>query len=542
MDKLLEYWFPDKLYQNFWFDGKRDQEIGELFGSILIQYENETVCVADLSIEEKLGRIILFDQITRHVYRRDVQGTSGEADVQETSVKLFQKNDSKALSLALNIIETQEDLNLSMCRRVFVLLPLRHNKSLKYLNIVMEKIHQYHTKLNRIEETILSKFINATLKDFAINTESIEAFTDKLVINKDNWCMNHLYKSILDANCYIFCDDVSSSIVSLFNQELKSFFSKNPLNRIIVSLSGGVDSMVLLDLCIKLKGPSNVIAVHLDYANRDESQLEAEFIQEWCQLQGVVFYKRRIDHVKRGVFEILTRNIYEEHTKQIRFGLYKHVMQLHGISAVCLGHNADDVSENVFTNIMKGRNLSDISVICEKSIIDNVSIYRPMHAITKDNIFKYASIYRIPYFKNTTPEWSNRGILRNQIFPLLEKQYGSSFTKHLFLLGRQAAEMTTLIDKNVLDPILKKIEFQSETTCFISDIDVNLPDCIWHPVLLKCIHGLRHRMISHKSFHDFIVKLRGCVGKECVFTLSKNLTAVITHEKTLFFFKNNNIL
>ena len=76
---------------------------------------------------------------------------------------------------------------------------------------------------------------------------------------------------------------------------------KEPLevmDPVAISLSGGVDSMVICKvLCQlykigRLSGP--VVAIHLDYANRPESGDEADGVQRWCEGLGAIFYKRVI--------------------------------------------------------------------------------------------------------------------------------------------------------------------------------------------------------------------------------------------------------
>jgi len=71
----------------------------------------------------------------------------------------------------------------------------------------------------------------------------------------------------------------------------------------LVSLSGGVDSMVIAQVLVLLASryPITVTAVHIDYGNRQESAAECDFVKRWCEDRGIEFVKRRIDEVRRGV-------------------------------------------------------------------------------------------------------------------------------------------------------------------------------------------------------------------------------------------------
>ena len=92
-----------------------------------------------------------------------------------------------------------------------------------------------------------------------------------------------------------------------------------------------------------------------------------------------------------------------------------------------LAHHKDDIVENIFANVCRGRNILDLAVIKEKACIDGVNIGRPMIDVYKKPVYEFAEKYQIPYFKDTTPGWSIRGKYRNQIYPLIE----DTFTKNV---------------------------------------------------------------------------------------------------------------
>ena len=59
-DTILSYWFPNDQYQNFWFDGNKDDEIYNKFHILLS---------SDLDCNDKFAKIILYDQIARNICR-----------------------------------------------------------------------------------------------------------------------------------------------------------------------------------------------------------------------------------------------------------------------------------------------------------------------------------------------------------------------------------------------------------------------------------------------------------------------------------------
>ena len=57
--------------------------------------------------------------------------------------------------------------------------------------------------------------------------------------------------------------------------------------------------------------------------------------------------------------------------------------------------------------------------------------------------------------KDTTPSWSTRGKLRNQLLPLLTDMYGTGCTRNLTMLARMSDEMHDLVQTNIYQPILE---------------------------------------------------------------------------------------
>ena len=70
---------------------------------------------------------------------------------------------------------------------------------------------------------------------------------------------------------------------------------------------------------------SKIVAIHIDYANREESGREAAFLQDWCERNKIEFHKRVINEATRGITE---RNQYEIITREIRYNFYLTIMKL----------------------------------------------------------------------------------------------------------------------------------------------------------------------------------------------------------------------
>ncbi|NBO20205.1 MAG: tRNA lysidine(34) synthetase TilS, partial [Proteobacteria bacterium] len=185
---------------------------------------------------------------------------------------------------------------------------------------------------------------------------------------------------------------------------------------VVLSLSGGVDSMVCMDLL--LAAGVKFKAVHVNYMNRgDVTEREQAFVETYCKQRGVELYVRTISEIQRGFcVEHGLREGYELYTKNARFAAYKEA----GARVVVLGHNKDDAFENIVTNIKRGQKYDNLVGIGLMGEWDKyVSLYRPLVGISKEDIFEYAHQNAIPYLKDTTTKWCERWKVRNVVAPAM---------------------------------------------------------------------------------------------------------------------------
>lgn len=262
-----------------------------------------------------------------------------------------------------------------------------------------------------------------------------------------------------------------------------NFINENNINNVLISLSGGVDSMVLTEIINIIKNEFSTISLvccHLNYNNRDESVVERDFLKEYCNEKNIIFDFKDIQF-KRGDIK---RNLYEKETRDIRYNYYKEMCDKYNCSGVMLAHHKDDICENIFNNIMRGgREVTDLTVIREKNNILGVEIYRPMLEYYKDSILNIAHGYQIPYFLDTTPDWSCRGKMRRNIFPTCEDCYSVNYKKNLLKLGDESDIIGEILEKYIITRIYNSIIFEESNVI----IPLKYNDELIEPYILKII-------------------------------------------------------
>ena len=508
-NSIIQYWFPKEsnLIPTFWFAKSKetDEYIYLNFNDILKLAENHQLNHWKNTKEGHLELIILLDQFSRHIYR----------DTPEQY-----KNDVIAFQYAQEFLLEKKDTDLSILEKMMVLMPYRHQDNIQ----VYEFLHTYleketdpiwnnfkrHTKLN-YEYLLKHNKLPRDIYYDKIQGINSEYFTN-ILENSWKFQENTVQKTVL-------CDTLSNFVTKKMDNSKK--------NLIIVSLSGGVDSMVILYILHSLNLDNlNLVAVHLDYHNRPETGLEAEFLFRYCELLHIPLYYRYIHEGTRNR-KSKEREEYEETTKKIRFNLYKNVENIytnHNKIGVILGHHKGDLQENVFFNLMKGRTLTDLSVIKDESEIMGINILRPLLCHPKSDIFDFAHKNNIPYFKNTTPEWSNRGKYRNIIEPSLIDTFGNGVLTSLSKISTESDELSLIIKKNIIDPYFTTITIK-ENKHYLPKTQ-NQPFTYWKYILHEWCHRNNINIISYK----LLLLIYDKINQEITITCSNTLKITITNE------------
>lgn len=300
-----------------------------------------------------------------------------------------------------------------------------------------------------------------------------------------------------------------SNIKNSLSETLETFvisqLNKEQKNIIILSLSGGVDSMVISYILSNLSMDNlKVVAVHLNYNNRIESSKEAEFIIEWCEKINIPLYYRNVTEFTRHSID---RSNYEELSKKIRFDFYRQVFQEHSTYnpiGVILGHHKGDVQENIIFNFMKGRILLDLTVMQKSTIIENINILRPFITHPKSLIYELAKEAQIPHFKNTTPVWSNRGQFREKLLPLLQTIFGIGVLENITKAGKESDELKDMVINEIVNPYYNTI-VQKDTVFYFPIINKKIT--FWKYVMMKFCSINNVPNLSNKSLEQLYERI-----------------------------------
>lgn len=184
--------------------------------------------------------------------------------------------------------------------------------------------------------------------------------------------------------------------------------------KVIVGLSGGMDSMVLLDLLVLLE--YRCIAAHCNFHLRGaESDRDADFVRKWCKNTDIPFTS--IDFDTTGYAEDRKISI-EMAARELRYEWFEILRKQYEADAIAVAHHRDDSVETVLLNLIRGTGIKGLSGISPR----NGYVVRPLLTVSRSEIEDYIIERELPYVTDSTNDQDIylRNYLRLNVIPNLE--------------------------------------------------------------------------------------------------------------------------
>ena len=198
---------------------------------------------------------------------------------------------------------------------------------------------------------------------------------------------------------------------------MEDLANKDPFlidKNIVIALSGGIDSVVLLHF-LNSHYPGNIRAVHINHNLSKHSKDWSLFCKEQCHKQGVEF--KSID------INIKTSSNIEENARKKRYNSLK--SELSKNEVLCTAHHQEDQSETFLLQLFRGSGVAGLASMPKKKSFADTFLYRPFLNISKQLIVDYATKNNLDWVEDDSNINLNfkRNLLRLEFIPKLESGF-----------------------------------------------------------------------------------------------------------------------
>lgn len=221
-------------------------------------------------------------------------------------------------------------------------------------------------------------------------------------------------------------------------------------DKVIVAVSGGADSMSLLNILYEVKNQLKItIAVaHINHCLRGKDSDEDEaFVEDFCIKNNIEVYIKKVDINK--VAEELGIST-ESAGREARYTFFNFIKDKINAQKIALAHNANDQAETLLMHIMRGSGMEGLTGI--KPVRDNLYV-RPLINIKREEIEQYCTTNRIKYRTDKT-NFENiyaRNKVRLELVPYIKKNFNNDIVSTLSRLAD-----TIRKDNEYLDSLAEK--------------------------------------------------------------------------------------
>ncbi|MBN8548040.1 MAG: tRNA lysidine(34) synthetase TilS [Deltaproteobacteria bacterium] len=219
-------------------------------------------------------------------------------------------------------------------------------------------------------------------------------------------------------------------------QSLRDHLPRN--SRLLLAVSGGIDSMVLLHACCSLRRELalHVEVAHINHNLRSCSNEDAAFVEREARSVGLPF------HILQAQRAESSENV-ESWGRRVRYEYFEKLCKDHALQATVTAHQADDVAETLLMRLVSNKEPGELCRFDARR-----RLVRPLLDVTRAMIENYAREHGVAWREDPTN--SDEAFLRNKVrhslMPLLRQQFDQRMSEVLSLRAQALAD-----DSNALD-------------------------------------------------------------------------------------------
>ncbi|MCR4740770.1 MAG: tRNA lysidine(34) synthetase TilS [Lachnospiraceae bacterium] len=239
---------------------------------------------------------------------------------------------------------------------------------------------------------------------------------------------------------FFSCDHVMNTLIAEVHKYCKKHELIAPGDGVLIGLSGGMDSVCLFDVLLKLRSVIGfeLTALHVEHGIRGEASVsDMEFVKKLCEEKGIRLIVYNEDVPAYAKKEKLTL---EEAARILRYRDFEKALKELSAQRIAVAHHMNDQAETVLFNMIRGTSISGMAGMSPK----RDHIIRPLLFLSREEIEEYVKENGLSYVNDETnadKEYS-RNRIRHLIIPEMEKVVKGA-AGHI---AREAAELSLICE------------------------------------------------------------------------------------------------
>ncbi len=285
-------------------------------------------------------------------------------------------------------------------------------------------------------------------------------------------------------------------------------------DRILLAVSGGVDSMCMASLFLNSSHATQFALAHCNFNLRgEESDADEALVRKWAKDNNVEVHVRAFDTKAHAVANGIS---IEMAARELRYEWFADLCTKNAFTAVAVAHNANDNVETLFLNLIRGTGIRGLSGMQYASKVpakgSDIDLIRPLLDFTRNQIEGYAFKNKLPY-RNDRTNFENeykRNKLRNVVFPIFE-QMNPSFIK---TVGREMGYFSQIED------LVEDVFLKAKLACFkenegagVISIPSLMTNSQWSYFLYRLLEGYNFNSSTVASLEDLLSSEKTISGK-----------------------------
>ncbi|MBF0780003.1 MULTISPECIES: tRNA lysidine(34) synthetase TilS [unclassified Granulicatella] len=213
---------------------------------------------------------------------------------------------------------------------------------------------------------------------------------------------------------------------------------------LLLAVSGGIDSMVLLHLFSQLPSQErpNFMVASVNHGMRVDSANDVEHVRQFCKIHHIPFYTNT---------DIPQHLRSEEEAREYRYAFFDNILMQFHCDYLVTAHHAQDQVETILFKLMRGSSLQGISgMSLFRQMTNGCVLARPLLLYTKKDIERYALKEQVSHVVDSTNESLNytRNRLRHLIVPQLEREQ-ENLGEHFINFSNDLKDVLSIVKDSV---------------------------------------------------------------------------------------------